>query len=93
MINVVDVDEDFLETYNITLKAGRNFSQDYQTDKYAYLINESLAEFLNWEKPIGKTITRNGVHEIIGVVDNFNFATLHADVGRLIKYDLLQILF
>lgn len=84
MIHVVDVDEDFLKTFDIKLVAGRNFSKEMTTDKTAYLINETLAKTFKWDNPLGKIIRRNGDHTIIGVVKDFNFATLHRRIEPLI---------
>ncbi|MFZ5517869.1 MAG: ABC transporter permease [Candidatus Zhuqueibacterota bacterium] len=84
MIHVVDVDEDFLKTFEIELVAGRNFSEEITTDKAAYLVNETLAKSLKWDNPLGKIIRRNGEHTIIGVVKDFNFATLHERIEPLI---------
>jgi putative ABC transport system permease protein len=84
MIHVVDVDGDFLQAFNLELVKGRNFSPEFATDKTAYLINETLAQTLSWDDPIGKTIVRNGKHEIIGVVKDFHFATLHDRIEPLI---------
>ncbi len=84
MIHVLDVDERFLSTYDIQLVRGRNFSQEIQSDKSTYLVNESLVKRLGWEDPIGKKIVRNGTHTIIGVVKDFHYATLHSDLEPLI---------
>jgi putative ABC transport system permease protein len=84
MIHVVDIDEDFLETYDIDLLEGRAFSPERSTDRDAYLINEALARSLNWETPLGKTIRRNGDHRVIGMVEDFHFATLHSRIEPLI---------
>jgi putative ABC transport system permease protein len=84
MIHVVDVDGDFLQAFNLELVKGRNFSPEFGTDKTAYLINETLAQTLGWDDPIGKTIVRNGKHQIIGVVKDFHFATLHDRIEPLI---------
>ena len=84
MIHVVDVDSDFLNTYKIKLKEGRNFSEEMTTDKSAYLVNETLVKSLGWDNPIGKTIERNGKHEIIGVVQDFNYARLYDKIEPLI---------
>lgn len=84
MIHVVDIDEDFLKTFDINLVQGRNFSKEFATDKTAYLVNESLANALGWDEPIGKKITRNGEHKIIGMVKDFHFATLHSRIEPLI---------
>jgi putative ABC transport system permease protein len=84
MIHVIDIDEHFLSTYGIQLVQGRNFSQEIQSDKSAYLVNETLAKRLGWEDPIGKKIVRNGTHTILGVVKDFHYATLHSDLEPLI---------
>jgi putative ABC transport system permease protein len=84
MIHVVDVDEQFLDSYQIGIIEGRNFSANRPTDKSSYLINETLANFLNWKEILNKTIKRNGVHPVIGVVKDFNFSTLHDRIGPLI---------
>jgi putative ABC transport system permease protein len=84
MIHVVDVDGDFLQAFNLELVEGRNFSSEFATDKTAYLINETLAQMLSWDDSIGKTIVRNGKHQVIGVVKDFHFATLHDRIEPLI---------
>lgn len=84
IINVLDVDADFFDTYDIKLIEGRNFSKEFTTDANAYIINKAFAKEFNWENPIGKKISRNGSHNVIGVVDDFNFASLHDDIAPLI---------
>ena len=84
MINVLDIDEDFFDTYNIALTKGAQFSKALASDDAAYIINESLANQLDWENPIGKTIERDGKHPIIGVIKDFNFASLHEPISPLI---------
>ncbi|MFQ5638927.1 MAG: ABC transporter permease [bacterium] len=99
MIHVVDVDERFLETFDIDMVSGRNFSKEFSTDKTAYLVNETLARSLDWDDPIGKTITRNGDHKVIGVVKDFHYATMHSEIKPLIltnqpwrnRFDLLSV--
>ena len=84
IINVVDVDKDFLETFDIQIKAGRFFSGDEQ-DKNYYVVNETLAKTFGWnDEAIGKTISRDGEHEIIGVVSDFNYASLYRKLEPLI---------
>lgn len=84
MINFLDVDADFLKTYNIPLAAGRNFIAGSQADKESYLVNEAFVKKMNWSNPIGKEVRRGGVHRIIGVVKDFNFETLHDKIKPLI---------
>jgi putative ABC transport system permease protein len=84
MIHALDADEHFLETYSIDLVKGRNFSKEFATDRDAYLINETLAKQLGWDDPLGKTIRRNGDRTVIGVVKDFQFATLHNKIEPLL---------
>lgn len=84
MIHALDADEHFLKTYGIDLVKGRNFSKEFATDRDAYLINETLAEQLGWDNPLGKTIRRNGDRKVIGVVKDFQFATLHNKIEPLL---------
>jgi len=98
-IHVVDADEDFLNTYNIPLLNGRNFSKERPFDKEGYLINETLANMLEWKNAVGKKIERNGMHQVIGVVKDFHFASLHDKIEPLLitnkpwqdKFDYLAI--
>ena len=84
LINVLDVDEDFLDTYNIKLQAGRFFS-GFEQDKIFYVVNESLAKTFGWnDEALEKTIYRNERHEIIGIVSDFNFAPLYNKIEPLI---------
>lgn len=84
MINVLDVDPDFFSTYNIPVTEGRNFIKESKVDKKSYLVNEAFVKKLNWKNPLGKQITRNGLHSIIGVVKDFHFASLHDEIAPLI---------
>ena len=84
MVHVIDVDEDFLKTFNIKIIKGRNFEIGIQTDKDKYIINQSLAKYLNWKNPINKLIRRNGSHRIIGEVQDFNYASLYYNIEPLI---------
>lgn len=84
MIHALDIDEHFLDTFGIKVVQGRNFSKDFATDEQALLINETLAAQLGWDEPVGKTIARNGDWRVIGVVQDFQFDTLHDKVAPLL---------
>ena len=84
MIHVIDVDEDFLSLMNIPLIRGNNFSDESASDNNSYLINESFAKKMNWENPVGKWIKRGTNHNVIGVVKDFNFASLRNHIEPLI---------
>jgi putative ABC transport system permease protein len=100
MFNAVNVDYDYIETMGLQVLQGRGFSEEYPTDKQAFLVNEALARELNWENPAGKTIEREGIHTVIGMIKDFHFASLHQEIGPLIfdmkpylGYDYLLVRF
>lgn len=85
MFHVVDVDENFIDTYGIKLIRGKNFSTSLRSDSNSYLINESCAKLLSWDDPVGKYIVRNGTrHIIIGEIKNFNYLPLYYPIEPLI---------
>jgi len=83
------VDYEYLETMGMEMKAGRNFSRDFGSDSTAIILNETAVKIAGLQNPIGKTIystDRNGnprPNTIIGVVKNFNYASLRENVGAL----------
>lgn len=85
----VNVDYDYLDVYEIKLKKGRNFSKDYSTDNgFAFIINESFAKELNLKNPIGVSAGHSwypddSLGTIIGVVEDFNFNSLHYGINTL----------
>lgn len=84
IIHQLDADEIFLKTFNIKLVAGNFFSKDRPAVNEGYVINETLAKILGWQNPLGKTISRNGEHTVVGVVKDFHFASLHDKIEPLI---------
>lgn len=84
IIHQLDADEHLLETFHIRMRSGSYFSASDPALGNGYVINEALAKILGWPNPVGKTISRDGVHPIIGVVSDFHFASLHDRVEPLI---------
>ncbi len=87
------VDENFLNTYQIKLLNGRNFSKEFTSDETeSFIVNESAVRSFGWknEEAIGKKIfwykmsTTPEVGKIIGVVKDFNYTSLHDNVNPLI---------
>jgi putative ABC transport system permease protein len=80
----------FLETLGIELQQGRDFDENRPSDKNkAVIVNEKFVEFMGWENPIGKRLTKGLPDEpgfsgeVIGVVNNFNFYSLHHEIEPL----------
>ncbi len=84
VIHQLDVDENFWKTFDVQLIAGNYFSKDRPAINDGYIINETLAKTLDWQNPLGKIISRNGKHEVVGVIKDFHFASLHDKIEPLI---------
>ncbi len=89
--SAMTVDDLYLETMQMQILEGRNFEKDSKADSAgSILINEELAAMLNWEDPVGKTISLNvgpdgdaTPFSVIGVIRNFNFATVQHTIEPL----------
>lgn len=80
------VDDEYIPTLKIKLAYGRNFSDSNPSDKRrSVIINEAFAKEYGWADAIGKKIPGKDFpdHEIIGVVKDFNFASLYTKVQPL----------
>lgn len=69
----VETNEDFLNMLKIPLLAGRNFDPQLASDQEnAMIINETLAEELGLEDPVGTTVSFEGSQKtIIGLIKDF----------------------
>ncbi|UCC80448.1 MAG: ABC transporter permease [Candidatus Zixiibacteriota bacterium] len=84
---VFRVDENFLSTMEIELLAGRNFSPEFPYDATgSVIVNETFVDRLNIDSPLGEEIIcrigalENNTGNIIGVVRDYNFLSLHTDI-------------
>jgi len=76
----------FLDFYNISLAAGRNFSPEFPGDrKRSYILNETAVRSIGWENPIGKKfgLTPDDVGTVIGVVRDYHFSPLDEQIEPL----------
>jgi putative ABC transport system permease protein len=88
-IYVSYVDEDYEDVFGIEILEGRNFSEDFPSDvQSAFLFNQSLVEALEWEQPLGREfeIWWGDVGQVVGVVKNFNFHSLHRGIDPMCLY-------
>ncbi|CAN5386606.1 ABC transporter permease [soil metagenome] len=76
------VDHDFVDLYQIEVLQGRNFLPN---DQRAIMVNQALVDDYGWENPIGQKLPGQGFedHEIIGMVANFHYESLHSTVKPL----------
>jgi putative ABC transport system permease protein len=69
----------FIETLGMKMAAGRSFSKDYGQSEYNKIIlNEAAVKVMHLKDPVGKSIRAgNSTNQIIGVVKDFHFESLH----------------
>jgi putative ABC transport system permease protein len=74
-----------LETLGVEMAEGRMYSEEYGSDSTKIIFNEAAIRVMNLENPIGKTIKLWGEYDlqIIGVVKDFHFQSLHDVVNPL----------
>ncbi len=86
----LDVDYDFLNTYKIELLQGRFFSKKFPSDTAAVVLNEAMSKECESGSPVGKELFRPGnqprTYKIIGVIKDFNYQSLHQQIGPLVLY-------
>lgn len=84
------VDEDFIKTYEIELIAGRDFDPTkFREDSLSIIVNETLTKslgFIHPEEALGKRYQsiKGGREKIIGVTADFNYKSLHNDIGPFV---------
>jgi putative ABC transport system permease protein len=89
-------DNEFIRTMNMKILAGRDFSNEYATDRAeGFILNEEAVKKAGWQNPaeaIGKkfqwvlpnAVLKSG--KIIGVVQNFNITPLKSSVQPLVMH-------
>jgi len=78
-------DHDYIPTMGFNLTAGRNFSKQAPTDTNAWIINEAAVAELGLNEPIGHVLHwGNYSGPIVGVVENFNYMSLHTSIEPLV---------
>ena len=86
--HVLHVDYDFIETLGLKIKKGRSFSKEYGTDeKDAFIFNEAAIKSAGIKDFIGSEVKYfNEKKKVIGVVEDFNYWTLHEKIEPVVIY-------
>ncbi len=81
----IRVNYDMIETLGVEVVEGRSFSRDHGTDTSAIIFNEAGIRVMGLKDPVGKVIKLWDEYnlEIIGVVKDFHFQSLHDVVNPL----------
>ena len=89
LLNFGLCDPEFIEVLQLEMIEGRFFSRDFSTDSTAIIINEKAQKLLNWDEPIGKTLTAlDNTFIVIGVVKDFHYESLHQKVKPMALLNL-----
>ncbi|MGH7595573.1 MAG: ABC transporter permease [bacterium] len=85
------VDNDIIKTLGLELLAGRGFPETWtEAQGYVYVINERALQILGWQKEeaIGRwmNLPSNRMGRVVGVVKDFHFASLHAEIKPLAMF-------
>ena len=85
VFHIINADFDFVETMKMKVVHGRAFSEAVATDSSNYVVNEQMAHVMGIDNPIGETLKFWGDEgEIIGVVEDFHFRSIHTSIEPLI---------
>jgi putative ABC transport system permease protein len=87
---IFTVDPDYFDVYGLEIIAGRNFSREMSTDPFrTCLLNEAAVRMLELEEAVGTIFHHDNLGgssfpvndvEVIGVVKDFNYQTLHYEI-------------
>lgn len=88
-VRIMSCDKDLAETYKLEMKQGRFFSNEYPSDTTTVVVNEAVTKAFGVKNIVGKYIVFPGnvqtfTYQIIGVVKNFNYESLHNEIRPLI---------
>ena len=88
------VDFDYMNTMGLSLVQGRFYDREFGSDMTnAFVVNEAMVEEMQWgENAIGKKFIRgvniegadNPEGEIIGIIKDFNYGSLHNPIESLV---------
>jgi putative ABC transport system permease protein len=93
--NLNIVDDEYISVLKMEMAEGRNFSDENPGDKrHSVVVNEAFARSYGWSSALGKKIPGKNFadHEIIGVVKDFNYASLYNKVEPLVLVEDVAIL-
>lgn len=92
IVSIMSADEKFLPNMKMEIAEGRNFSLKFPADqKESVIINQAAAKAFKWKDPLNKKLSlgRNSTTQlnVIGVVKDFNFASMRHKIEPLVIVD------
>jgi len=88
-ISYMTIDDTYLQTFGMKVDHGRMFTQPLENEAGKVVVNEAFVKDFGYSNPIGRKIflpndPNHKENEIIGVVKDFNFLSLHRRVEPLV---------
>jgi putative ABC transport system permease protein len=80
------VDENFFDLYRIKLRDGRFPNIENKDTLTEVVLNQAAVDQFHLSQPIGQLITGNVKGRVVGVVENFNYESLHSTIEPVIMY-------
>ena len=76
------VEPEFLETLGIEVTQGRGFDRNLPGEaQRSLIVNEAFVDAFGWSDPLSETLPGSfDEHEIVGVVKDFHFASMHSAI-------------
>lgn len=74
---------DYVETLGLELKEGRSFSRDFSNEHDKIILNEKAIEVMGLDDPVGKVVNIRGNREIIGILKDFHYLSLHEPIAPM----------
>ena len=85
-------DEDFIKTFNITLKEGRTFRNANFENSDEVIVNETFVKMIGFDDPIGKTFEYfSTTKTICGVMKNYQTGTAYNEIFPVVILPLKTI--
>lgn len=78
------VDPEFITTMNLQIIEGRGFIKDNPADSNAIVVNQALLHQYGWKDAVGKKLPGKYPQQIIGVVKDFHFESLHSPIQPVV---------
>lgn len=91
---IVGVNVDFVDVFNLELVAGRNFSREFPADQMGLMVNETAAKWLGFQNPrdaVGQRIDYwDEIYTVVGVLKDYHQQSLKVafepHIFRLMPY-------
>ena len=86
-IHQFSVDHDYIQTFNMNIIAGRDFSKQFPVDDstQSFILNEAAVKAMGLKDPVGKQFQLyDNIGKIIGIVEDFHFKSLQSNIEPLV---------